>query len=60
MSSGGQDSESLRVMYEGVVKHNPNNIDAVYYLAVWHLERQSFQLVCYDRYLSISMINRSF
>lgn len=37
------DSESLRLCYEGIVKHNPNNIEAVYYLAVWHLERHSFQ-----------------
>jgi hypothetical protein len=42
MSTTPQDSESLRVMYEGLIKHNPNNTEAVHYLAVWHLERQSF------------------
>ena len=39
------DSEQLRVVYEGIVKHNPANAEAVHYLAVWHLERQSFQQV---------------
>ena len=39
------DSEQLRVAYEGVVKQNPSNVEAVHYLAVWHLERQSFQQV---------------
>ena len=33
------DLEQLRVVYEGVVKQNPSDIDAVQYLAVWHLER---------------------
>ena len=39
------DSEQLRVYYEGVVKQNPSNIEAVHYLAVWHLDRHSFQQV---------------
>ena len=39
------DSEQLRVAYEGVVKQNPSNVEAVHYLAVWHLERHSFQQV---------------
>lgn len=30
-------------MYEGIVKHNPHNIDAISFLAVWHLERHGFQ-----------------
>lgn len=37
------DSEQLRVCYESIVKHNPSNLEAIHYLAVWHLERQSFQ-----------------
>jgi len=37
------DSEQMRVMYEGAVKVNPSDVDAVQYLAVWHLERHSFQ-----------------
>lgn len=41
--SSSADAESLKLCYEGIVKHNPNNADAVSYLAVWHLERQSFQ-----------------
>jgi hypothetical protein len=44
-ASGAQDPENLRLCYEGIVKHNPNNVEAVNYLAVWHLERQSFQQV---------------
>lgn len=39
------DSEQLRVAYEGMVKQNPSNVEAVHYLAVWHLERNSFQQV---------------
>jgi hypothetical protein len=39
------DSEQLRVCYEGIVKNNPSNVEAVHYLAVWHLERHSFQQV---------------
>ena len=38
-------SEQLRICYEGVVKHNPTNVEAVNYLAIWHLERQSFEQV---------------
>jgi len=37
------DSDQLRVFYEGNVKQNPSDVEAVHYLAVWHLERQSFQ-----------------
>ena len=37
------DSEQLRVCYESIVKHNPSDLDAIHYLAIWHLERQSFQ-----------------
>lgn len=33
------DSEQMRVVYEGAVKLNPSDIEAVQYLAVWHLER---------------------
>ena len=39
------DSEQLRIAYEGIVKQNPSNVEAVHYLAVWHLERHSFQQV---------------
>ena len=39
------DSEQLRVCYEGVVRQNPSNVEAVHYLALWHLERHSFQQV---------------
>jgi hypothetical protein len=39
------DSEQLRLAYEGVVKQTPSNVEAVHYLAVWHLERHSFQQV---------------
>lgn len=41
------DSEQMRVVYEGVIKQNPSSIEAVHYLAVWHLERHSFQQVNY-------------
>ena len=37
------DSDQLRVCYEGVVKQNSSDVEAVRYLAVWHLERQSYQ-----------------
>lgn len=33
------DSDHMRLMYETAVKQNPSNLDAVQYLAVWHLER---------------------
>lgn len=33
------DSEQMRVVYEGAVKLNPSDVEAVQYLAVWHLER---------------------
>eukprot|EP01035_Chromulina_nebulosa_P018192 gene18192-23853_t len=36
-------SEQLRVFYESAVKLNPSNIEAVHYLAMWHMERHSFQ-----------------
>lgn len=36
------ESEQLRVLYEGIVKQNSSNVEAVHYLAVWHLERQSY------------------
>lgn len=39
------DTENLRLCYEGIVKQNPNNIDAIYFLAVWHLERNNFDQV---------------
>ncbi len=29
----------------GVVKHDPQDISAVQFLAMWHLERQSYQQV---------------
>ncbi len=50
------DSEQLRVCYEGVVKHNPSNIEAVHYLAVWHLERHSFQQVTNFIYILLSFL----
>eukprot|EP00601_Ochromonadales_sp_CCMP2298_P019210 CAMPEP_0173309500 /NCGR_PEP_ID=MMETSP1143-20121109/22364_1 /TAXON_ID=483371 /ORGANISM="non described non described, Strain CCMP2298" /LENGTH=152 /DNA_ID=CAMNT_0014251097 /DNA_START=59 /DNA_END=513 /DNA_ORIENTATION=- len=37
------DSEQLRGMYESALKVNPSDSDAIQYLAVWHLERHSFQ-----------------
>lgn len=37
------ESENLKQYWEGVIKLNPNNADAIAFLAVWHLERQSFQ-----------------
>lgn len=37
------DTEQLRVYYEEIIKHNPSNVEAVHYLAMWHLERQSFR-----------------
>lgn len=42
------ESEHLRAHYEQVVKHNAADIIAVHYLAVWHLERHSFQQVIYS------------
>lgn len=39
------DSDQLRGCYEGIIKNNPSDADAVQYLAVWHLERHSFQQV---------------
>ena len=44
------DSDQLRGCYEGVIKNNPSDAEAVQYLAVWHLERHSFQQVCYISY----------
>jgi hypothetical protein len=43
------DAEQLRVCYEGILKHNPSNLEAIYYLAVWHLERHSFQQVIFKK-----------
>lgn len=37
------DTEALRLYYEKTLRTNPNNIQGVYYLAMWHLERQSYQ-----------------
>jgi hypothetical protein len=39
------DAEALRLYYEEVLRSNPNNIQAVYYLAIWYLERQSYHQV---------------
>jgi hypothetical protein len=39
------DTEQLRVVYENLVKNNPSNIEAVIYLALWHLHRHSFSQV---------------
>jgi hypothetical protein len=39
------DAEALRLYYEEVLRSNPNNTQAVYYLAIWYLERQSYQQV---------------
>jgi hypothetical protein len=33
------DSEQMRVAFEMAVKLNPSDVEAVQYLAVWHLER---------------------
>jgi hypothetical protein len=38
------DSEQMRVVYEGAVKLNPSDVEAVQYLAVWHLERYRISL----------------
>lgn len=41
------DSEQMRVVYEGAVKLNPSDVEAVQYLAVWHLERLSrYEVIC--------------
>ena len=40
------EADRLRASYEGILKNNPTNIEGVHYLAIWHLERQSFQQVC--------------
>ena len=53
------DSEQLRVCYEGVVRQNPSNVEAVHYLALWHLERHSFQQVCSGGYVGLSMYSMS-
>ena len=37
------DSDQLRVFYETNVRQNPSDMEAVHYLGIWHLERQSFQ-----------------
>lgn len=37
------DPEQLRVLYEGVIKQDQSNIEAIHYLATWHLERHNFQ-----------------
>lgn len=39
------EADRLRASYEGILKNNPSNIEGVHYLAIWHLERQSFQQV---------------
>ncbi len=46
------ESEQLRVLYEGIVKQNPSNVEAVHYLAVWHLERQSYLQVPIESLIS--------
>ena len=42
------EADRLRASYEGILKNNPSNIEGVHYLAIWHLERQSFQQVKFD------------
>lgn len=32
--------------YESMLKSNPSNVEGIHYLAIWHLERQSYQQVC--------------
>jgi cytochrome c-type biogenesis protein CcmH/NrfG len=39
------DTETLRLYYEESLRTNPNNIQAVYFLGIWHLERQSYYQV---------------
>lgn len=39
------DTEQKRVQNETLVKANPSNIDAVVYLAQWHLQRHSYSQV---------------
>jgi hypothetical protein len=39
------DTDALRAYYEELLRTNPNNLPAVYYLGIWHLERQSYQQV---------------
>lgn len=51
------ESEQLRVCYEGVVKQNPGNVEAVNYLAMWHLERHSYQQV-FDSFGIVTMVDR--
>ena len=49
-----ENSEQLRICYEGVVKHNPTNVEAVNYLAIWHLERQSFEQVSKNKLFALN------
>jgi hypothetical protein len=39
------DSEQLRLRYEGLMQLDHGNVEAVHFLAVWHFERHSFQIV---------------
>ena len=50
------DSEQLRVVYEGAVKQNPSDIEAVQYLAVWHLER----LILFRLQIPIAFLENNF
>jgi hypothetical protein len=54
------DSERLKVAYESVLKQNPSNVEAVHYLAVWHLERHSFQQVTLTLSFALTLILMSF
>lgn len=36
------ESEQLRVGYENIVRNNPSNTEAVTYLALWHMHRNSY------------------
>ena len=40
-----EDIEALRVYYEGVVNQDPTDVDAVHFLGMWHLDRQSYYQV---------------
>jgi Flp pilus assembly protein TadD len=43
MTATAADADSLKHCYEGILSHNPNNADAISFLGIWHLDRQSFQ-----------------
>ena len=42
------ETEQLRIRYEGVVKQNPSDVEAVDFLAQWHLQRHSYSQVSFE------------